>query len=184
MVRLKFCLGSGPGDREAAAWRAGKRPCRSCTSLSSWVRTSRSGAPSASASGTWSGGPRTDTLLPKPLGRFHRLCPGRSTPTLSARPAAAARRSRPQAEAGELDTPLRAGRRLPAGPERAAPRSAELPSVLIRVGARASRPTPSPPMDEARPGRRSGHLRTTIYAGIIGGPSAPMKALACTQEVQ
>lgn len=66
----------------------------------------------------------------------------------------------------------------------AAPRSAELPSVLIRVGARASRPTPSPPMDEARPGRRSGHLRTTIYAGIIGGPSAPMKALACTQEVQ
>lgn len=47
----------------------------SCTSFPSWARTSRSGAPSASRSGTWSKGLRMEAFLPRLLGRFHRVCP-------------------------------------------------------------------------------------------------------------
>lgn len=47
----------------------------SYTSFSSWVRTSRSGAPSASRSGTWSKGLRMEAFPPKLLGWFHSVSP-------------------------------------------------------------------------------------------------------------
>lgn len=45
------------------------------TWFSSWIRTSRSGAPSASRSGTRSRGLRTDAFPPKLLGWLHRVFP-------------------------------------------------------------------------------------------------------------
>lgn len=61
--------------REAPeAWAAGTWE-ESCTSLSSWVRTRRSGDPLSSRSGTWSKGLRMVAFLLKLLGWFQRVAP-------------------------------------------------------------------------------------------------------------
>lgn len=60
--------GQGPGGEAAQLGWGG-------TWFSSWMRTSRSGAPSASRSGTRSRGLRTDTFPPKRLGWLHKVFP-------------------------------------------------------------------------------------------------------------
>ena len=66
----RVCRHPSSGQRgRPRGWNEG------CTWFSSWVRTSRSGTPSASMSGTWSRGLRTDTFPPKLLGWLHRVSP-------------------------------------------------------------------------------------------------------------
>lgn len=66
-------------------WAAVTRE-ESCTSFSSWVSTSRSGAPSASRSGTWSKGLRMEVFLRKLLGCLHRVSPKTKHTSLGAGP--------------------------------------------------------------------------------------------------
>lgn len=115
--------GKGKGTREQrqrprGTWTEVTRE-ESSTSLSSWVRTSSSGVPSASRSGTWSKGLRMEAFLLKLLEWFHRVSPKTKHTSLGAGPRSPSTLAWQTHRHSHLDMETPARGRLQAGAVRA-----------------------------------------------------------------